>query len=109
MDKSWIYDNSLNKEKYISGVLSFLDFAFAKSSKDGNILCPCTKCVNCKWRSRMDVYEHLIKYRFLKGYVNWIFHGEQFSSSDSLNTSQVEGEFDHDMDTLIHDAFAMHA
>ena len=47
MDKSWIDYNSLNKEKYIRGALNFLDFAFAKSSKDGKILCPYTKCVNC--------------------------------------------------------------
>ncbi|XP_029130567.1 uncharacterized protein LOC109815169 [Cajanus cajan] len=57
----------------------------------------------------MDVYEHIICNGFLKGYVTWIFHGEQVGSSSSLETSQLEGEFDHDMDMLIHDAFEMHA
>ena len=49
----------------------------------------------------MDVYEHIISNGFLKGYVTWIFHGEQVGPSSSLDTSQVEGEFDHDMDTLV--------
>jgi len=109
MDKSWIDYNSLNKEKYIRGALNFLNFAFAKLSKDEKILCPCTKCVNCKWHSQMNVYEHIISNGFLKGYVTWIFHGEQVSPSSSLGISQVKGEFDHDMDTLVHDAFTMHA
>ena len=74
--KSWIDYNSLNKEKYIRRTLNFLDFAFANSSKDGKILCPCTKCVNCKWCSWMDVYEHIISNGFLKGYVIWIFHDQ---------------------------------
>src|SRR4051812_10015746 len=60
MDKSWISNNSATQEEYIRGILNFLDFAFANSSENGKILCPCTKCVNCKKRSRMDVYEHLI-------------------------------------------------
>ncbi|XP_073224719.1 uncharacterized protein [Cicer arietinum] len=110
MDKSWISynpNNSLNKEKYIRGVTNFLDFAFAKSN-DGKILCPCTNCVNCKWRSRVDIYEHLVHFGFQKGYVTWVFHGEQVSSSSSQSVSQVEGEFDHDIDTLIHDAFGIH-
>ena len=107
--KSWIEYNSLNTEKYVRRTLNFLDFAFANSSKDGKILCPCTKCVNCKWCSWMDVYEHIISNGFLKGYVIWIFHGEQVGSTSSLVTSQVEGEFDHDMDILVHDAFTMHA
>ena len=94
MDKSWIDYNSLNKEKYIRGALNFLDFAFAKSSKNGKILCLCTKCVNCKWHSWMDVYEHIISSGFLKGYVTWIFHGEQVGPSSSLGTSQVEGEIE---------------
>uniref|UniRef100_A0A151UD49 Uncharacterized protein n=1 Tax=Cajanus cajan TaxID=3821 RepID=A0A151UD49_CAJCA len=92
MDKSYIHDNSLNKEKYTRGVLNFLDFAFAKSSKDRKILCPCTKCVNCKWRSRMDVYEHIICNGFLKGYVTWIFHGEQGGSSNYYDDTNVNME-----------------
>ena len=46
---------------------------------------------------------------FLKGHVTWIFHGEQVCPSSFVGTSQVEGEFDHDLDTLVHDAFTMHA
>ena len=53
----------------------------------------------------MDVYEHIISNEFLKGYVTWIFHGEQVVLSSSLGTSQVEGEFDHDMDILVYSDF----
>lgn len=38
MDKSWICEISLNKEKYIREVIDFLDFPFERSSKDEKIL-----------------------------------------------------------------------
>lgn len=108
MDKSWISDSTVTKEKYIRGVLSFLQFAFTNSSIDGKILCPCTKCVNCNKCTHMNCYEHIINHGFLRGYINWIFHGEEASYSKTISMSHVEREFDHDMDSMIHDAFAMH-
>ena len=105
MDKSWICEISLNKEKYIREVIDFLDFPFERSSKDEKILCPCTKCVNYKWRSQGDVYKHIINHGFLKRYINWIFHGEQVGSSNFVRTPQGEEEFDHDMDILIYGSF----
>src|SRR4051812_25814916 len=108
MDKSWISNNSATQKECIRGILNFLDFAFKNSSENGKILCPCTKCVNFKKRSRMDVYEHLISRGFLKGYIRWIFHGEKVSTSNPASASEVQHEFDHDMNTLIHDAFSMH-
>jgi hypothetical protein len=56
----------------------------------------------------MNVYQHIINHGFLKGYIRWIFHGEKAIPSNSQSTSEVEHEFHHDMDALIHDAFPIH-
>jgi hypothetical protein len=109
MDKSWISNNSVTNEDYIRGILSFLSFAFANSSENGKIFCPCTKCANVgDKRSHMNVYQHIINHGFLKGYIRWIFHGEKAIPSNPQSTSEVEHEFHHDMDALIHDAFPIH-
>lgn len=99
---------SLNKEQYIKGVLNFLDFSFERSSKDGKNLCRRTKCVNYAWCSQVDAYEHIINHEFLKWYINWISLDEQLGSSNFVRTPQAEEKFNQDMDTLIHDTFAMH-
>ncbi|GJN35014.1 hypothetical protein PR202_gb23738 [Eleusine coracana subsp. coracana] len=67
---------------------SFIAFAFRNSAVGNKILCPCRVCVNSFWRYASEVREHLICYRFLKGYRIWTLHGE--SSSSSVNNGNVD-------------------
>ncbi|KAK2362394.1 Homeobox-leucine zipper family protein / lipid-binding START domain-containing protein [Trifolium repens] len=46
MDKSWISNNPVTNEDYIREISSFLNFAFANSSENGNFFRPCIKCAN---------------------------------------------------------------
>ncbi|KAL4297218.1 hypothetical protein GQ457_12G026860 [Hibiscus cannabinus] len=52
MDKSWM-DYSRVSNVYRSGVESFLNLAFATSSQENMILCPCKKCVNSNWHEKL--------------------------------------------------------
>nr|XP_051218363.1 uncharacterized protein LOC127335681 [Lolium perenne] len=45
MDKSWM-NAPRHTEEYIQGLARFLGYAFAKSSVENKILCPCKNCVN---------------------------------------------------------------
>ncbi len=83
MDKSWI--NKLRSSaEYLNGVQNFVKFAFEKSEMNGNIFCPCQKCVNCSAIAPQIGEEHLVWNGFLKGYTEWIFH-EEFKLSSSSN------------------------
>lgn len=68
-------------EEYLQGLARFLGYAFAKSSVENNVLCPCKNCVNSYWREERIVREHLVCEGFAEGYSQWIFHGELGSSS----------------------------
>ncbi|XP_039134220.1 uncharacterized protein LOC120271606 [Dioscorea cayenensis subsp. rotundata] len=108
MDKSWINLSTRANDEYINGVVSFLDFAFAHSAKDGKFFCPCTKCVNTYHVSRSEAFDHIICEGFLKGYVQWIFHGESSGAYTSTSKSNEEEEdLHHGMHTLLNDAFGM--
>ena len=75
MDKSWI---SLPRSttEYKIGLHQFLDFAFARSSVNGEIACPCPKCKFKRWQVRSVVYEHCIIRQFPRKYLFWAQHGE---------------------------------
>ena len=75
MDKSWI---SLPRSttEYKIGLHQFLDFAFARSSVNGEIACPCPKCKFKRWQVRSVVYEHCIIRQFPRKYLFWVQHGE---------------------------------
>ena len=66
---------------YEEGVKRFLDFSFANAISRDTIKCPCKNCSNVYYRSRDEVYEHLICDGFEKSYARgvWIFHGEKFA------------------------------
>ncbi|KAK9076729.1 hypothetical protein SSX86_005063 [Deinandra increscens subsp. villosa] len=106
MDKSWMYSTRRSSTQYVNGVESFLDFAFDKSSNGGMILCPCMQCHNRFHFMRGEVYDHLICWGFQRGYSNWTSHGETREASSSSTASNHEkGDYQHDMNELLHDLF----
>ncbi|GJZ15840.1 putative transposase-associated domain-containing protein [Tanacetum coccineum] len=107
MDKSWMYNTRRSSRSFVSGVEIFLDFAFERSSNsEGNILCPCSHCVNIFHHTRDDVFDHLICWGFRKGYSEWNLHGEgSTTSSPSRLNNEQEEIFDHDMHGLLNDIF----
>ena len=115
MDKSWINTNRTSA-KYINGVQSFLDFAFANAGDSKVIVCPCNRCKvgHNRWFNRDEVAYHLMFYGFWSSYTEWVHHGESFfiqSSSipqnASHNDSGVGVSFVGNVDTsgLLNDIF----
>ncbi|XP_039113721.1 uncharacterized protein LOC120249281 [Dioscorea cayenensis subsp. rotundata] len=120
MDKSWMYKPRQSRE-YQEGVDQFLEFAFNNESVGGKIMCPCKHCVNSLWQTRDEAKVHLICDGFLRGYTQWVCHGEfssindiaSSSSTHILETSQVQEAiranfrgFDN-MEALLHDTMGM--
>ncbi|KAL3838963.1 hypothetical protein ACJIZ3_023554 [Penstemon smallii] len=106
MDKSWM-NLPRNNSIYKDGVTTFLDFAFSHGSIDGMISCPCKKCGNGVWVVRADAKDHLICDGFMKGYTNWIAHGETSHNNASYFHSPRVPNAPDDMEGLLHDAFGM--
>ena len=101
MDKNWMNLPRFSQE-YIDGVSSFLDFAFTKGKPQGReILCPCAKCGNGRWEKRDVVNSHLICYGFVKGYKQWINHGEGVTSMDL--DGDIDAYIDDNSDEDLHD------
>lgn len=107
--------------EYQEGVDQFLEFAFNNESVGGKIMCPCKHCVNSLWQTRDEAKVHLICDGFLRGYTQWVCHGEfssindiaSSSSTHILETSQVQEAiranfrgFDN-MEALLHDTMGM--
>ncbi|KAM2860017.1 hypothetical protein COP2_025363 [Malus domestica] len=59
MDKSWANLNPFT-EDYRTGLEKFISNSLQVSSHDGNIKCPCVKCLNRFWLSNNEVEVHLI-------------------------------------------------
>ncbi|CAL5193876.1 unnamed protein product [Lathyrus oleraceus] len=106
MDKAWT-KLPRHWKTYRKGVRSFLDFAYTKGRSQGReISCPCAHCANCKWARRHVVHDHLIAAGFVEGYDVWVNHGEDISSSMTINkdTKEQDNSLD-DIDGLLYDTF----
>ena len=57
---------------------------------NGKILYSCRKCVNCFSLDPQTIEEHLVWNDFLKGYIEWVFHGESMLLSSSTQPLYVE-------------------
>ncbi|XP_050290108.1 uncharacterized protein LOC126728302 [Quercus robur] len=79
MDKSWMEKRRGTRE-YFEGVNQFVEFA-APSACNGNILCPCVKCVNLLIQPLNVVREHCWASGMLKNYKVWKFHGESAAAT----------------------------
>ncbi|KAG8363818.1 hypothetical protein BUALT_Bualt19G0061800 [Buddleja alternifolia] len=106
MDKSWMRKPRSTKD-YERGLNEVLDMAFGHVCLNGKIHCPCKFCKNAKWVNRDVAKDHLTVDGFMKGYTNWVAHGED-STSGQVNF-QINNEFNmiDDMQGLVHDAFGI--
>ncbi|KAG5551393.1 hypothetical protein RHGRI_009720 [Rhododendron griersonianum] len=92
MDKSWMKLGSTahgrTSQPYFDGVNSFLEYAAAVGDRQGNILCPCRKCVNCRRQNLQEVHLHLFQYGIVQSYTTWHEHGEP-RVSDTVHPSEM--------------------
>ncbi|KAL9241067.1 hypothetical protein vseg_015219 [Gypsophila vaccaria] len=79
----WISCNDRTSDLYISGVMEFLDFAFANSSSNHDpsdeeitVPCPCYSCNNKHHKKKQDIFDILMLNGIVRGYVRWIYHGD---------------------------------
>ncbi|KAL6654069.1 hypothetical protein ACP70R_007534 [Stipagrostis hirtigluma subsp. patula] len=112
MDKGWMKAPRSTIE-YSQGVKSFIEFAFAQSSSEHNlILCPCKTCRNAYWLGKEEVSDHLVSAGFMHGYTSWIHHGEGIPSSDLGNASSSQCEdgsvSDDELDLMLAEGFGMY-
>ncbi|KAM1359999.1 hypothetical protein ACFX2F_046906 [Malus domestica] len=88
MDKSWASFNPFT-EDYRIGLAKFISNSLEVASHEGNIKCPCAKCLNRFWLSNKEVEAHLIVEGMDRSYLqgSWVWHGETFG--DPLPSSKA--------------------
>ncbi|CAI8590659.1 unnamed protein product [Vicia faba] len=103
--KDWV-ELPPHSQSYKDGVNYFLDIAFTKGMvEEEEILCPCSICCNDSWEVRDVVYDHLCSKGFVKGYTEWIYHGEDESLIDLDGDSDNETSSHDDIDGLLFETF----
>ncbi|XP_004510005.1 uncharacterized protein [Cicer arietinum] len=102
--KDWM-DLPPHSQGYKDGVNYFLDIAFTKGMVEGDhIVCPCALCCNDSWEKRAIVYDHLCSKGFIKGYTEWIYHGDDKSLMDVDGDTNDDTSSD-DIDGLLFETF----
>ncbi|XP_050218528.1 uncharacterized protein LOC126669179 [Mercurialis annua] len=103
-DKSWMALPHSSLE-FSTGVEYFLDKAFERAAQGDEILCPCIKCKNRYWAIRSVVNGHLVYHGFVKGYTQWVFHGEGFTPEVPKVTEDISMDDGDDIENLLQDTF----
>ncbi|XP_027172109.1 uncharacterized protein LOC113771742 [Coffea eugenioides] len=111
MDKSWMWKDRRSGE-FEKGLELFLNYAFKHSSHgNGMIACPCSECKCGVCVSRPDAKIHLKVFGFLKGYTQWVAHGEFVYSSAPIQTSDNVphnvSDIGDDMNGLVHETLGI--
>ncbi|KAG5524078.1 hypothetical protein RHGRI_030920 [Rhododendron griersonianum] len=106
MDKNWMKmgmtaDGRIS-QLYYNGVTSFIQFARAVIDAQGNIPCPCLKCVNFYRKSPEVVRIHLIQHGIMQSYTIWHDHGEPRESDDVWHHEMRHGDLGG-IDALVED------
>ncbi|KAH0642243.1 hypothetical protein KY290_033841 [Solanum tuberosum] len=109
MDKSWIGKPQTSNE-YLLGLDKFLDFAFKNSAVEDTIRCPCPICHFSKWKTKVEVQDHLICKPFPQNYVTWNIHGEKKVLEPSGDRVVTQETFhpENPIETMINDAFGQY-
>ena len=83
--------SKLFSPEYIDGVKEFMNFIQGKFNENVEILCPCSRCLNQKYRKQDVVRKHILMNGMETTYTRWIHHGE------SLDVNVIEHPIDmHD-------------
>ena len=77
MDKSWINLSNRLCDEYWRGAVKFLEVAARHVNSEGEIRCPCRRCVNQEWLKLNRVEAHIIDNGFNPNYTVWVYHGEK--------------------------------
>ncbi|KAK3005042.1 hypothetical protein RJ639_017841, partial [Escallonia herrerae] len=105
MDKEWL-NLSRASPAYYQGVNSFLDFAFDNvGTTSGEILCPCTRCVNCLFQNWDTMEEHLVRRGFASHFWVWTKHGEvegdgNLTPDDDVGNEDATTEVDAEVNLM---------
>ncbi|KAF2322392.1 hypothetical protein GH714_013284 [Hevea brasiliensis] len=106
--KGWmdLVGDRLN-DVYLRGVEEFLDYAFKKTGRRGEIRCPCVKCSNTYSATREVVGTHLKVYGIIRNYTFWYHHGERVGESESNleSVQQSEDEPSNEMHDILRDLY----
>ncbi|XP_057998652.1 uncharacterized protein LOC110631536 [Hevea brasiliensis] len=106
--KGWmdLVGDRLN-DVYLRGVEEFLDYAFRKTGRHGDIHCPCVKCSNTYSATREVVGTHLKVYGIIRNCTFWYHHGERVGESESNleSVQQSEDEPSNEMHDILRDLY----
>ncbi|GLT54915.1 hypothetical protein SLA2020_280730 [Shorea laevis] len=106
--------------EYMDGALAFVKFASENSTRKEYIVCPCKKCSLGRTLWSDVVYDHLtLGAGILKGYTEWILHGEPTVASMDREATHEGPNMAHvdsmpvkggsnGMQDMLNDIFAMH-
>jgi hypothetical protein len=67
---------------------AFYKKAFEKGQHKA--LCPCSKCENTKYQSRLNMGKHIVAHGFVKNYTRWICHGEAHRAREEVLRQRIE-------------------
>ncbi|KAL3820297.1 hypothetical protein ACJIZ3_006202 [Penstemon smallii] len=90
MDKSWISLDDRTRPEYEKGVQEFLEFAYSSIEPHEKIRCPCVRCNNVYFHNRDHVEADLFEHGFIKHYVSWVLHGEEFVDSSTEDSDSYD-------------------
>ncbi|KAK2661809.1 hypothetical protein Ddye_000383, partial [Dipteronia dyeriana] len=86
MNKDWLKFSRVRKE-YRDGAKFFVEAAKRNTINRDLIVCPCKRCINQNLHPTKIVYEHLVINGMDPTYTNWVFHGENPTSSGQNENS----------------------
>jgi hypothetical protein len=94
-DREWMYTGRVGRNdvtpEWIRKTDDFVERAYDEAAKGASlVLCPCSKCVNRKTKSKKAMVEHIWKNGFTPDYTQWIFHGEAHRTREEMLRQRVE-------------------
>ena len=91
-NREWMYTGWRSKrdwtDEFISKVNYFLKKAFDKGQHKEP--CPCSKCENKVYLTKLNIGKHIYKHGFMENYTRWISHSEAHSAKDEVIRQRIE-------------------